>query len=549
MIPIDVVAAGWYNIFYSLAVALAAAAMYLAGRQRGLDGPSLLSAIAVWVAGGIVGATIPGLLLGDLAATRTSLGAIAGATIALVVTARRLHVPGAVALDATAIAIPLGGAVVRIGCFLAECCQGTLTKLPIGVALHADDAARHPVQLYEASLEAALAFVLMRRPSTRPGAAFISSVGWIAAIRFGTEFFRDNEKLGPMSLAQWVVLPVAVACFAIVFLPWNWTLPRVRPAKIPSVALLVVAVACMGVSMTGALPQLEAAALLLTGLLLVAYGAHRFRPAMPAGIGMLALQMPVLSADSTFPRTYQSIGGGITTGSYDFRHEVSTGGCDEPQQREVWTRHHRFTGISLEGSWREQKSMTRAVGLRGRGYFDTEEVGAAVVSEGTPAQPGAYTRHSAGVSLAGDADWKYLGLSLGMSVGQFYPMEGSLEYPQTDPPAALSSFASFGMRVGPLNGLSLETRIADETPSWIPAPLVTVAVGLGDKRGNRIRVGISEAGYFVAGRHFTESGMEVSPTINVGRRARAEEQLQNAIQGGVMIRKWVRGVPPHPSGR
>jgi phosphatidylglycerol:prolipoprotein diacylglycerol transferase len=66
-------------------------------------------------------------------------------------------------LDTFAVALPLGHAIGRIGCFAAGCCYGKPTALPWGVTFTNQIAARiagtplgvplHPTQLYEASAE------------------------------------------------------------------------------------------------------------------------------------------------------------------------------------------------------------------------------------------------------------------------------------------------------------------------------------------------------------------------------------------------------------
>src|SRR4051812_3672126 len=217
MSPLEVAAAGPYNLFYSLAISVAAGSMFLAGRRRGWSANGWALAVAAWVAAGMVGAMLPHVILGDIVAHRTSVGAVIFATLMLGVIARGLRRETADVLDTTAVAMPIGAAIVRIGCFFAECCQGIATSLPIGVALHADDVPRHPVQLYESALEIIVAMLIARRARwARPGGKFATSLFAMCAVRFTTEFVRDNDKFGGLSLAQWIVLPLGTLCLIVV---------------------------------------------------------------------------------------------------------------------------------------------------------------------------------------------------------------------------------------------------------------------------------------------------------------------------------------------
>jgi hypothetical protein len=142
--------------------------------------------------------------------------------------------------------------------------------------------------------------------------------------------------------------------------------------------------------------------------------------------------------------------------------------------------------------------------------------------------------------VIGDADWKYFGLSFGLNAGQFYPMDEVSSEPggRTEP---LGTMAALGLRVGRLDGLSAELRVADEAPSWAPAPIATIAIGLGDKKGNRIRAGVAETGLFVAGKHITSRGIEIAPMFTLGS---GDVSVKDVIYGGIMVRKWIRVASP-----
>jgi phosphatidylglycerol:prolipoprotein diacylglycerol transferase len=106
--------------------------------------------------------------------------------------------------DALAIALPVGQAIGRLGCFCAGCCYGAPSSAPW--AVHQHGALRHPVALYEAAACLALAGLLaaIRRCRRPPGHLFRYYLIGYAAIRFTTEVFRGEPqvRIGPMSSAQ-----------------------------------------------------------------------------------------------------------------------------------------------------------------------------------------------------------------------------------------------------------------------------------------------------------------------------------------------------------
>jgi len=106
--------------------------------------------------------------------------------------------------DALAVSLPIGQAIGRIGCFFGGCCYGTTTAVPWAVMQAG--ALRHPVQLYEAVLDAGLAmflFSIRDRPRT-PGHLFRYYLIGYGVLRIGIEAFRGEPQrmLGPIGFAQ-----------------------------------------------------------------------------------------------------------------------------------------------------------------------------------------------------------------------------------------------------------------------------------------------------------------------------------------------------------
>ncbi len=125
------------------------------------------------------------------------------AVLAVVIYARRRHLPLWRVGDFTVSVLPLGHALGRVGCFLNGCCYGAPTDRPWGT--YVADAVRHPVQLYEAAfnlaLFGALQLLLRRNQPGRVVAVYLMAYG---AWRFGIEFLRgdDRLRLSGLDLAQ-----------------------------------------------------------------------------------------------------------------------------------------------------------------------------------------------------------------------------------------------------------------------------------------------------------------------------------------------------------
>jgi len=138
------------------------------------------------------------------------------------------------ALDLAAMAVPLGLSVGRIGCFFAGCCFGAPTSSAIGVVFPpVSDASVaqaklgiiasksawsvpvHPTQLYESAgalVIAAIVAFRVRPRRARDGEPFLAFCILYAALRFGLEFLRADERGGQLGLStsQWLSVVLVV---------------------------------------------------------------------------------------------------------------------------------------------------------------------------------------------------------------------------------------------------------------------------------------------------------------------------------------------------
>lgn len=246
MLPELVIAGRFHLGLWMLSVTAAAAAVFLSGllnaRRAGADPESVWAAWPWGVLGGAFGARLYFLLaVGDappllawsswaglnwLRGTSIQ-GAVIGGALAVVWVMRRRRQPVLKLLDAFAPGAALAHGLTRLGCFASGCCWGRPTGLPWGVAfVHPLAAAPrgvplHPAQLYEAVLDAALAWHIQRRLAAGglpPGGAFWRYAGGYSLIRFLVQFLRDDDAghlfLG-MAHSQYLSLLMLAAAFAM----------------------------------------------------------------------------------------------------------------------------------------------------------------------------------------------------------------------------------------------------------------------------------------------------------------------------------------------
>lgn len=126
------------------------------------------------------------------------------------------------------VALPLGHAIGRIGCFLAGCCHGKPTDLPWGIAFtdpHSLVAREylgvhlHPTQLYEALLNLILFFILQHyyKKPHKKGAVLAAYIIGYALLRFAIEFFRGDFRGGfffGLSPSQLIALATVLVTLA-----------------------------------------------------------------------------------------------------------------------------------------------------------------------------------------------------------------------------------------------------------------------------------------------------------------------------------------------
>lgn len=165
-------------------------------------------------------------------------GGLAGVVVAIYLFCRKRKLALFPVADLVAAATPIGLFFGRIANFINGELWGKISDVPWAVVFpHAQPlgAPRHPSQIYEALLEGALLFLILRialtkfRALERPGLTVGIFLLFYGAFRFIAEFFRDSESkiAGWFSMGQALSLPMWAAA---AFFLWYALKPPARTA-------------------------------------------------------------------------------------------------------------------------------------------------------------------------------------------------------------------------------------------------------------------------------------------------------------------------------
>lgn len=246
-----------YGVMLLLAFTTGALYIYRFGKPGGLTPLLVVDMVFLQLVLSIVGARLLYVILDlkDYAAHPDTVvdvwrgglsfhGGLAGGILATVLFSRWRKVRLSVLMDLGAIALAIGYAITRIGCFLNGCCHGHATNLPWGVVFPENPGPPvpvHPTQLYASAGSLLLAYVLHRlRPHMhRPGQIFALYLVLYSVLRFGCEQTRRGATANPFALLPALTQGQA-ACIAIAIIGLVWFLLLQRmPYENPVTALLV----------------------------------------------------------------------------------------------------------------------------------------------------------------------------------------------------------------------------------------------------------------------------------------------------------------------
>lgn len=243
----------WYGLILVVAVGVAIWIAQREARRRAI-GVAAVGDAAVWVG---VGAVVGGRLLyvvqnelGSLAdhpahffmvwmGGLSFYGGLVTGLVALLLFARRRHLPALVAFDVAAPAAAAGQAIGHIGCLVGGDSYGIATDLPWAV-IYTNPAAMaplgvplHPTQAYEAILLGVLSTALWlgrgRLTQLGDGVTVGSYLLGLAVIRFGLFFLRDEPAvLFGLKTAQ--LIGLGIGAFAVVLFVLARRAGRTPPA-------------------------------------------------------------------------------------------------------------------------------------------------------------------------------------------------------------------------------------------------------------------------------------------------------------------------------
>lgn len=238
----------WYGLMYVLGFL---AAYFLIKRQRrarriGLQGAALQDLILFLAIGLIIGARLGYILFYQFPNFSEYLknpleiiaiwhggmsfhGGLIGAITAGILFCRRRGLPLADVADTVIVTAPIGLGLGRIGNFINGELFGRISSVPWAMVFPGGGPEpRHPSQLYEATLEGLVLFVLLwslKDFRFRPGVMVCLFLGGYGILRFIVEFFREPDPQiglfwGLFSMGQ--LLCAAMVLAAVIL----WTLLR-----------------------------------------------------------------------------------------------------------------------------------------------------------------------------------------------------------------------------------------------------------------------------------------------------------------------------------
>ena len=216
-----------YGLMIAIGIIVASMLFIYKGKRKNYDEDSLLNLIIFAVIGGVLGGKLlfiitefknilsePNILL-NFGYGFVVYGAIAGGALAIYLYCRHKKWNLLEIFDITVPGLAIAQGFGRIGCFLAGCCYGAPTELPIGVVFPENSLAPsgihlHPTQIYSSIFDFALGiFLLFYSKKTRKNGRILGMNLIIYSIgRFLVEFLRNDPRgnVGLFSTSQFIAI-------------------------------------------------------------------------------------------------------------------------------------------------------------------------------------------------------------------------------------------------------------------------------------------------------------------------------------------------------
>ncbi len=437
-------------------------------------------------------------------------------------------------LDAFAVALPVGIAIQRIGCFVTGCCYGKICTLPWAVKYPVNTLPHfhqfndqlisthdflslpvHPVQLYEmAGLIAAVVLILkFRKTFKAAGSSFLFSLMLIFMVRFISEFFRDEHAhtiggamVSVFNVTQLVLLPF--------ILTLSLLLLKREKAGIQPVSLLQAN--DLGLAQAFFLFFLllfcfrmlqswfvfpERIALLLTFAVAITLLAYRmiqhfyfspYRWLYTAGIVLpfiiMAQTFPAEQQDSVLVKKYKSIKIGFASGNFENSHSIGQGeGCDRVSTTEYFKQEYTLGAAALEFT-EEKPERKQQFRYGAKAMFGNHRE--------TRLSDNQLTNTTLfGITPYVGFETNWLGIGGGLHIGNLTYITESLSEDGTGIPKSGSIntpvIPQFYVRIGPSKWFFVDYHYADFFPSALPGfrQQTGIGSGLGFNNGTNLRFG------------------------------------------------------------
>lgn len=453
---------------------------------------------------------------GNLPATveKSFLGGILGGLLGVFFILRLLKLRLSVS-DAFAFALPIGLIIGRIGCFLGGCCFGTTTSVPWAVTYPANSHAYnihlakglidpsastslpvHPTQLYEIvfSLVIVLILLICRKRLKREGSIFCLFIVFYCGFRFFEEFVREGGSvvLG-LKHVQWGLL---LLCLSVsIFLIWRERIQNAKPKSF---------------EFTQDNPYRNVIATISLVLFLF-IGRNWFTPLETNTLAIIILPAFVgasIQITRYLSRKYLRWAEiTIILVSIVF---ISSGTDTQAPPENTKTGFYSISLSGMTGEYVETCGPTHNYGVFGSGIsytkklsqYDKFELGVRGYS-GTDNNWGSY--QILGINPYFQSDFHWIGFGIGGHFGDLY-FDGE----------PTSTFLQAALRIGPYDKFFIEARLGDHFPGSFPAPLLKFGIGFGLKNEGSLRLGVSDAGFYLNPYIPLRKGIAISPFIAYG---------------------------------
>lgn len=171
-------------------------------------------------------------------------GGLIGVIVAMLIYSHRIHKPYIALMDFVAPIVPLGLCFGRLGNFIGQELWGRVTTGPWGMIFPNDPSGlpRHPSQLYQATLEGLVLFIVLfwfsRKPRPRGAVSGLFLILY-ASFRFLVEFVREPDSYIGFDLFDWMTrgqllsIPLFALGLGLIIYGYVWRKPSVSTSSPP----------------------------------------------------------------------------------------------------------------------------------------------------------------------------------------------------------------------------------------------------------------------------------------------------------------------------